>query len=213
MDIESTHSMPAKISEKEGFGSCSYVDLVFALGCMSPYWYFTGRVGDSSSPEYWKAITDLGRACDAQKVSWVLLGGTACASLGSPRTTQDIDIVAHSSSSPGTEVDLLKKALPGRLVEKVDQYGCPEMKMDGIEVDIFDPTMWPQRKYMDFVNNPFQVKAPGTSQIVNVPHPSALLEEKMKAAEERANNKKGANDKIDVAFLSQCTKDMGGLWK
>ncbi|KAG6839584.1 hypothetical protein C0991_001271, partial [Blastosporella zonata] len=101
-------------------------------------------------------------------------------------------------------------ALPGRLVEKIDQYGCPEYTMDGIEADIFDPLVWPERKYMDFVSHPYLVHAPGTTHQVKVPHPSALLAEKIKTAEDRANNKKGPNDRIDVAFLTECVKELSG---
>ncbi|KAG6916220.1 hypothetical protein DXG01_007803 [Tephrocybe rancida] len=166
------------------------------------------RADDSSSAAYWKAVGDLGTACDSLKISYVLLGGTACAALGSPRTTQDIDMVAHSASAPGTEVDLLEKALGGRLVMKVDQYGCPEVTMDGIEVDIFDPQVWPQRpQYMTFIGAPYEVVTPQTKQKVHVPHPKLLLKEKEQSYEDRKNSSKGPNDKADVAFLTGYIKE------
>ncbi|KAG6815777.1 hypothetical protein H0H87_011425, partial [Tephrocybe sp. NHM501043] len=163
---------------------------------------------DSSSPTYWKAVVDLGHACDAHQISWVLLGGTACASLGGPRTTQDINIVAHSATAPGTEIATLQKALPGCLISKTDQYRCPKVTMDGIEVDIFDPVVWPEHNYMKFLSNPYLVHAPGMTSQIKVPHPSELLAEKIKMAADRANSKKGPNDKIDVAFLTECVQEM-----
>ncbi|KAG6812928.1 hypothetical protein H0H87_009473, partial [Tephrocybe sp. NHM501043] len=55
---------------------------------------------------------------------------------------------------------------------------------------------------MKFLSNPYLVHAPGTTSQIKVPHPSELLAEKIKTAADRANSKKGPNDKIDVAFLT-----------
>ncbi|KAG6908297.1 hypothetical protein DXG01_005398 [Tephrocybe rancida] len=162
---------------------------------------------DSSSATYWKAVGDLGAACDALGIQYALLGGTACAALGNPRTTQDIDMVAHSPSAPGQEIDLLVKKLGGRLVMKVDQYGCPEVTMDGIETDIFDPQVWPQRpQYGAFIKAPFTATTPQTKQKVHVPQPKDLLREKQLSYEDRKNSRKGPNDKADVEFLTAYIK-------
>jgi len=167
------------------------------------------RTPDSSSPSYWKAVADLGAACEKLGISYVLLGGTACAALGSPRTTKDIDMIAYKSG--GGEVKALLEELKGRLVEKVDKYGCPEHTMDGIEVDIFDPENWPERpQYKTFLSQPYTAKLPLTGSSIKIPQPTALLAEKKQSSQDRAGNQKGDNDKADVEFLTGYINKHGG---
>ncbi|KAG6823355.1 hypothetical protein H0H93_003804 [Arthromyces matolae] len=113
------------------------------------------------------------------------------------RVTKDIDLVVEDAF---TVIPLLVKELPGRF--KSDEY-CTEVTMDGIEVDMFDPHSWPERKamYESYLQNPFVVAAPLTKANVVILNPTVLLEDKKRSAADRKHTAKGPNDAADVVTL------------
>ncbi|KAG6826685.1 hypothetical protein H0H92_014860 [Tricholoma furcatifolium] len=156
---------------------------------------------DSSSPAYWRAVGDLGAACENLGIRYFFVGGTAVTALSGPRTTRDIDIDIDDMDDAAPR---LARALPGRLVGSTGRFGVVEYSMDGVPADLFDLQSWPQRtEWRQIMAHPYSVQLPQTGQVVNIPAPEQLLHDKRAAAEERRHQRKGPQDQADVEFLDE----------
>jgi len=154
-----------------------------------------------------EALVTLARRLDELGVTYGLIGGAACSALGSPRVTEDIDLVVGVISSSDMSAEKLNELLlntPGFVPLDMDNVGyfIPGIDIDGqrkFPVEIFDAASWPMRpQYGEVFTEHRSVTLPdGTS--VKVFSPAWLLREKIQATYER--EKKTESDLFDIKFL------------
>ncbi|EJD04955.1 uncharacterized protein FOMMEDRAFT_81035 [Fomitiporia mediterranea MF3/22] len=149
-------------------------------------------------------LKTLHALCRVAGIRYAILGGAACMALGSTRATQDVDIVVATGPESGQDIDSKIRTLVGlsggRFSAHTDQYGIPHFRLDGIEVEIFDPTVWPHRpQYRQFLSNNGSIYIGDKDEGYVVVAPPLLLREKLITFGERKN--RPSSDLQDIQFL------------
>ncbi|KAL5519487.1 hypothetical protein ACEPAH_1170 [Sanghuangporus vaninii] len=153
-----------------------------------------------------KALRSLHAICTAARIDYVVLGGAACIALGSYRATEDVDIVVNTEGQDiQSKIQALQASAGQRFTISTDRFGAPLYKLDGVEVEIFDPSQWPLRpQYGEFLKEQGRVFVGGCYVV----SPPLLLREKLATVAER-RSAKTQSDKIDIEFLLLYCKEHG----
>ncbi|KAL5494722.1 hypothetical protein ACEPAI_183 [Sanghuangporus weigelae] len=153
-----------------------------------------------------KALRSLHAVCTAARVDYVVLGGAACIALGSERATQDVDIVVKTEGQDiQSKIQALQASAGQCFTTSTDRFGVPLYKLNGVEVEIFDPSQWPLRpQYGEFLKDQGRVFVGGCYVV----SPPLLLREKLATIADR-RGAKFESDKIDIDFLLFYCKEHG----
>ncbi|KZT03867.1 uncharacterized protein LAESUDRAFT_728867 [Laetiporus sulphureus 93-53] len=156
-----------------------------------------------------EACAILTPVLDSLGVRYALMGGAACAALGSGRATRDIDlcIVANSQYDADTLSRRLR-SLPQFTEVDEDNVGVltPAIQLSDntvVPIEIFDSSAWPERPQYQYVESESVQRVLSNGTTVSLFSAPWQLREKIAAAQQRGQpgSLKGTTDISDIRFL------------